>query len=76
MEKNIKHKEMREIVRKELKRKAEDPHRESAFRLRKKLVPPEKIDRYKRDSGISQMDSVSPNGSELTCRTFHVHILG
>lgn len=48
LEKNIKDKDMRAIVRKDLKRKAENPSKPTKFRLRKRPVPPEKIERYKK----------------------------
>ena len=50
-EKNVKEKDMKAIVCKELKRKAEDPLKLSSFRVRGKPVPPSKIARYKKSSG-------------------------
>ena len=44
---------MKAIVRKELKRKAEDPLRPSTFRVRGRPVPQPRIDRYKRGHGGS-----------------------
>ena len=64
MEKNIKRKEMNHIVRKDMQRRAENPTRKSAFRLRKQPVPAGKIDRYKKENGANLLNA-EPAGSEL-----------
>lgn len=68
IEKNIKEKDMRAIVRKDLKRKAEDPSRATTFRLRKRQVPAEKIERYRRDHGSVEETLMSDAGT-LTSNT-------
>lgn len=58
-EKNFKEKDMRAIVRKDLKRKAEDPFKATVFRLRKRLVPLDKIERYRKEHGITERTIMS-----------------
>jgi len=65
-EKNIKETDMRAIVRKDLKRKAEDPFRATVFRLRKRLVPTEKIERYRRDHGLVEETIMSDAGMPIS----------
>ena len=43
---------MMDIVRKDMKRKAEDPLRPSSYRLRGRSVPEHKIERFKKDRNI------------------------
>lgn len=62
--KNIKETDMRAIVRKYLKRKVKIPSRASIFRLRKRLVPTEKIERYRRDHGLVEETIVSDAGTQ------------
>lgn len=66
IEKNIKENDMRAIVRKDLKRKAEDPFRATIFRLRKRLIPTEKIERYKRDHGLVEGTIMSDGGTPIS----------
>jgi len=66
LEKNIKENDMRAIVRKDLKRKAEDPFRATIFRLRKRLIPTEKIERYKRDHGLVEGTIMSDGGAPIS----------
>ena len=54
--KNVKDNEMRAIIRKEQKRKMEDPPKESVFRVRKQHVNPHKIARFKRSKGVTDDD--------------------
>ena len=65
-EKNVKEKDMAAIVRKDLKRRAEDPHRSSAFRLRGNPVPEQKIERYKIARGISDGPDLATNAGKVT----------
>ncbi|MCJ1398407.1 hypothetical protein MMC11_001605 [Xylographa trunciseda] len=70
--KNIKDNEMRAIVRKETRRKKENPPKDSVFRVRKYPVNPQKIARFKRDKGfedddIIMMDAGTP--SDISCDT-------
>ena len=62
LEKNIKDKDMRAIVRKDLKRKADDSFKATIFRLRKRPVPPQRIERYKRRHAISDETTISDAG--------------
>lgn len=48
---------MRAVVRKERKRKMEDPPKDSVFRVRKHHVDSSKIERFKRDKGIDENDN-------------------
>ena len=69
-EKNVKDKDMAAIVRKDLKRRAEDPHRPSAFRLRGRPVTEQKIERYKSSRGISDGSAFEANAGisfNFTC---------
>ncbi len=66
IEKNIKEIDMRAIVRKDLKRKAEDPFRATIFRLRKRLIPTEKIERYRRDHGLIEGTIMSDGGTRTS----------
>ncbi len=66
LEKNIKDNDMRAIVRKDLKRKAEDPFRATIFRLRKRLIPTEKIERYRREHGLVE-GTIMSDGGVLKC---------
>lgn len=66
VEKNIKETDMRAIIRKDLKRKAEDPSRGSTFRLRKRLVPTEKIERYRRDHSPVDETIMSEVGTSIS----------
>ena len=70
-EKNIKETDMRAIVNKDLKRKAEDPLRPSAFRLRGKPVPKHKVERYEKDKGLSNddFDPLAATPSVISCDT-------
>ncbi len=65
-EKNIKGNVMRAIVRKDRKRKAEDPLRETTFRLREQPVPTEKIERYRRDHGFTEDTIMSDAGTPIS----------
>ena len=62
---------MRAIVHKDLKRKAEDPLRPSAFRLRGKPVPKNKIERYEKDKGWldDDLDPLEATPSIISCET-------
>ena len=62
---------MRAIVHKNLKRKAEDPSRPSAFRLRGKPVPEHKIERYEKDKGLcnDHFDPLEATPSAISCDT-------
>lgn len=53
-EKNIKEKDMRSIARKKIQRQIEDGSKASVFRLRKRPVPEQRVDRYIRDKGIDE----------------------
>ena len=70
-EKNIKETDMKAIVNKDLKRKAENPLRPSAFRLRGKPVPNHKIERYEKDNGLANddLDSLEATPSAISCDT-------
>lgn len=68
-EKNIKEKDMKAIVRKELKRKAEDPLRSSTFRVRGMLVPQPRIDRYKRGYSCSEDLATELDAGKIVCMT-------
>lgn len=74
VEKNINETDMRAIVRKDLKRKAEDPFRPTVIRLRKRLVPKEKIERYRRDHDTVEETIMSDAGTPITnARSFVAH---
>ena len=62
---------MRAMVRKDLKRKAEDPLRPSAFRLRGKSIPKHKIERYEKDKGLynDDDDPLVATPSFISCDT-------
>ena len=70
-EKNIRASDMRALVNKDLKRKAEDPLRPSAFRLRGKSVPKHKIERYEKDKGLfhDDFDPLVATPSVISCDT-------
>ena len=70
-EKNIKEADMKAIVKKDLKRKAENPLRPSAFRLRGKPVPNHKIERYEKDNGLANddLDPLEATPSAISCDT-------
>ena len=70
-EKNIKETDMRAIVNKDLKRKAENPLRLSAFRLRGKPVPKHKIERYEKDNDLANddLDPLKATPSVISCDT-------
>lgn len=57
--KNIKSKDMRPIVRKDMKRRAEDPSKKTNYRLRRRPVPPERIERYKKMRAITDKTELS-----------------
>ena len=64
-EKNVSSKDMQDIVRIDLKRKAEDPSKATMFRLRKRRVSPTKVERYKRDHAISDATANLDAGKSL-----------
>jgi len=53
---------MRAIARKDRKRKTEDPLKATTYRLRKRMVPPQRIERYKRDHHITDETAISEAG--------------
>lgn len=57
---------MRAVVRKDLKRKAQDPSKATAFRLRKRPVPAQRIERYMSRNHILDGDTISEAGM-LVC---------
>ena len=63
MDKKVKGHEMRAIIRKQKKRKAESPFKESAFRVRKQHVSSNKIKRFKIDKGIDDDVEMPTAGS-------------
>ncbi|KAL9122701.1 MAG: hypothetical protein Q9187_000739 [Circinaria calcarea] len=73
-DKKVKEHEMRVIIRKQRKRKAEDPPKESSFRVRKQPVGSNKIERFKMekriDDDIEMPDAETP--SDISCYTPHV----
>lgn len=56
---------MKAIIRKELKRKAEDPLRPSTFRVRGRPVPQPRIDRYKRGHGGSRDETTDLDAGKV-----------
>lgn len=63
LDKNIKKKEMQFIVQKQQERSILEPDKgDRLFRVRGTVVRPEKIDRWKRNNGITdkQFDALSP----------------
>lgn len=66
IEKNVKEDDTRAIVRKDLKRKAEDPFRATIFRLRKRLIPTEKTERYRREHGLVEGTIISDGGTRTS----------
>ncbi|MCJ1420438.1 hypothetical protein MMC32_006795 [Xylographa parallela] len=70
--KNVRDIEMRAIVRKEMQRKMENPAKNSVFRVRKRPVNSQKIERFMRDKGFEGddviiMDAGTP--SDISCDT-------
>ncbi len=53
---------MRAIARKDRKRKAEDPLKATTYRLRKRAVPPQRIERYKKDHHVTDETEISEAG--------------
>ena len=53
-EMNIKEKDMRSIARKKIRRQNEDGSKASVFRLRKRPVPEQRVERYIKDRGIDE----------------------
>ncbi len=53
---------MRAIARKDRKRKADDPLKATTYRLRKRTVPPQRIERYKKDHHITDDTAISEAG--------------
>ena len=53
-EKNIRGKDMRFIARKKFQRQNEDESKASVFRLRKRPVPEQRVERYIKDNGIDE----------------------
>lgn len=53
---------MRAIVRKNRKRKADDPSQATTYRLRKRTVPPQRIERYMKDRHITNETAISEAG--------------
>ena len=70
-EKYIKEIDMRAIVRKDLKRKAGDPLRPSAFRFRGRPVPTQKIERYEKEKvfGMDNQPLYETTPSAISCET-------
>lgn len=50
------------MLKKKRKREQEDPHKESAFRLRGAEVDSSKINRYKKRKGVTEDDVTSDVG--------------
>lgn len=69
--KNTKGKDMRAIVRKDVKRKAEDMLMPSSFRPRGRPVPNQRIERYKKEKGLTVGDRLSDEAtpSDINCDT-------
>jgi len=61
---------MRAIARKDRKRKADDPFKATTYRLRKRTVPPQRIERYKKDHHITSETSISEAGMLKCIATF------
>ena len=61
---------MKAIVRKEKKRKMEDPPKNSIFRVRNYPVNSKKIARFKRDKGIDDDGDVVIPGTSIPPSTF------
>lgn len=53
---------MRAIIRKGRKRKAEEPSQAPTYRLRKRTVPPQRIERYMKDHRITDETTISEAG--------------
>jgi hypothetical protein len=68
LEKNFKNEDMQAIVRKDSKRKSENPHKATRFRCRKRQVPQHRIERCRRDHASSDEtmmgDACKSNGGK------------
>lgn len=53
---------MRAIVRRDRKRKADDSSKAATYRLRKRTVPPQRIERYMKDHRITDETTISEAG--------------
>ena len=63
---------MAAIVRKDIERRAEDPFKTTIFRLRKRHVPFDRIERYKKEHDISA-EMIMPDACESV--TFSITLL-
>ena len=69
---------MRAIVRKDIERKVDRPPKESIFRVRGRPVYTEKIERFKRDNGITDdiiMADAGNGGTHVLCLTYSLRSL-